>query len=108
MLGRCILWQVPVYAPGTANSATFLPLKISSVVFTCGPSAVITRNFASGSLSPVWIAIVSLPEFRSRFLDRAAGLHNIAGGETAVLAAPHQDVISPKSRHRRGRPARPR
>src|SRR3954447_1501814 len=58
MLGRCILWQVPVYAPGTANSATFLPLKISSVVLTCGPSAVITRNFASGSLSPTWIVIV--------------------------------------------------
>ena len=50
--GTCILWQVPVKAPGTANSATFLPLKISSVVFHAGPSDVITRNFASGSRSP--------------------------------------------------------
>ena len=48
-------------APGTANSATFLPLKISSVVLTCGPSAVITRNLASGSLSPTWIVIVNSP-----------------------------------------------
>src|SRR3954447_472822 len=107
MLGRCILWQVPVYAPGTANSATFLPLKMSSVVFTCGPSAVITRNFASGSLSPVWIAIVSLPENRSRFLDRAAALHNVAGragGEGGTL---HRYVISRRTRRRRGRPARP-
>src|SRR6266478_535980 len=61
MLGKCILWQVPVYAPGTANSATFLPLKISSVVFTCGPSAVITRNLASGNLSPTLIVIVNSP-----------------------------------------------
>src|SRR5262245_10321190 len=61
MLGRCILWHVPVYAPGTANSATFLPLKMSSVDLTCGPSAVITRNFASGSLSPTWIAIFNSP-----------------------------------------------
>ena len=40
-----MLVQTPVKAPGTANSATFLPLKISSVVFQAGPSAVITRNF---------------------------------------------------------------
>ena len=48
----CILWQVGVKAPGTANSATFLPLKTSSVVFHAGPSAVMTRNLASGSWSP--------------------------------------------------------
>ena len=36
-LGRCLLWQVGVKAPGTANSTTFLPLKISSVVFGPGP-----------------------------------------------------------------------
>src|SRR3954462_6660469 len=58
MLGKCILWQVPGEAPGTANSATFLPLKMASVDLTCGPSAVITRNFASGSLSPTLIVIV--------------------------------------------------
>src|SRR6202043_3917799 len=70
MLGRCILWQVPVEAPGTANSATFLPLKMSSVVLTCGPSAVITRNLASGSLSPTWMVIVNSPqEGGGRFLE---------------------------------------
>src|SRR5260370_23659360 len=68
MLGRWILWQVAVYAPGTANSVTFLPLKISSVVLTCGPSAVITRNFASGSLSPTWMVIVNSPWTVRRFL----------------------------------------
>ena len=49
----CRLLQVGVKAPGTANSATFLPLKMSSVVFgLLGPSAVITRNVALGNLSP--------------------------------------------------------
>src|SRR5688572_18986081 len=52
MVGMCCLWQVPVKAPGTANSATFFPLKISSVVFHAGPSAVVTRNLALGSRSP--------------------------------------------------------
>src|SRR5450631_661005 len=52
-LGMCMLVQVGVKAPGTANRATFLPLKISSVVLgLLGPSAVITRNVALGSLSP--------------------------------------------------------
>ena len=32
-LGMCRLMQVGVKAPGTANSATFLPLNTSSVVF---------------------------------------------------------------------------
>jgi hypothetical protein len=32
------------------------------VVLTCGPSAVMTRNFASGSLSPTWIVIVNSPD----------------------------------------------
>src|SRR5579862_1624599 len=51
-LGMCMLVQVGVNAPGTANSATFLPLKMSSVVFGLGPSAVMTRNVALGNLSP--------------------------------------------------------
>src|SRR5476651_1188213 len=51
-LGKCVLVQVGVKAPGTANRATFLPLKISSVVLGLGPSAVITRKVAVGSLSP--------------------------------------------------------
>src|SRR5215510_6741272 len=62
--GTCILWQVQVKAPGTANRATFLPLKISSVVFHAGPSDVITRNFVSGTRSPTlmgMILVLSLP-----------------------------------------------
>ena len=50
--GRCCLLHTPVKAPGTANSATFLPLKISSVVFQAGPSAAMTRNLVLGSRSP--------------------------------------------------------
>src|ERR1700690_1666962 len=57
-LGMCRLLQVGVKAPGTANSATFLPLKMSSVVFgLLGPSAVITRNVALGNLSPTLIGM---------------------------------------------------
>src|ERR1700728_3500517 len=56
--GRWLLLQVGVKAPGTANSTTRLPLNISSVVFTAGPSAPITRNFASGSRSPILIGMV--------------------------------------------------
>src|ERR1700692_2244299 len=52
-LGICMLVQVGVKAPGTANRATFLPLKMSSVVLgLLGPSAVMTRNVVVGSLSP--------------------------------------------------------
>ncbi len=54
----CRLLQVGVNAPGTANSTTFLPLKISSVVFgLLGPSAVMTRNVALGNLSPTLIGM---------------------------------------------------
>src|SRR5437588_7298551 len=52
IVGTCILWQVPVKAPGTANKATFLPLKMSSVVFHAGPSGDMTLNLALGSRSP--------------------------------------------------------
>src|SRR3978361_880706 len=34
---------------------------MSSVVLTCGPSAVITRNLASGSLSPTLMVMVNSP-----------------------------------------------
>ena len=47
----------------TANKATFLPLKMSSVVFgLLGPSAVMARNVALGNLSPtlMGIAVLSL------------------------------------------------
>src|SRR5664280_3545206 len=57
-LGMCMLVQVGVKAPGTANRATFLPLKMSSVVLgLLGPSAVMTRNVALGSLSPTLMGI---------------------------------------------------
>src|SRR6185437_2670775 len=57
-LGMCRLLQVGVKAPGTANSTTFLPLKMSSVVFgLLGPSAVCVRNVVLGNLSPTLIGI---------------------------------------------------
>ena len=56
-LGMCRFEHVGVKAPGTANSATFLPLNTSSVVFGLGPSPVMTRNVADGSLSPTLIAM---------------------------------------------------
>src|SRR6516225_1143948 len=77
--GTCILWQVPVKAPGTANNATFLPLKISSVVFHAGPSAVITRNFVSGSRTPTLIGMtvilsLQLKPQREHQISAAGGL----------------------------------
>src|ERR1700736_6592212 len=91
MLGRCILWQVPGEAPGTANSATFLPLKMSSVVLTCGPSAVITRNFASGSLSPTLMVIVVSPwDVRGCLRAFRGGLETLSRTRCSVLHAAPQ------------------
>src|SRR5579859_4635937 len=50
--GRCLAEQVGVNAPGSANSATFLPPKNSSVVTGLGPSAVARVRVTLGSLSP--------------------------------------------------------
>src|SRR5580698_9435305 len=61
--GRCLALQVGVKAPGTANSTTFFPLKISSVDTSFGPSAVAIISFIDGIVSPTLIAMVfSLPE----------------------------------------------
>ena len=70
MLGMCILWQVPVKAPGTANSATFLPLNTSSVLFQAGPSPAITRNFPSGILSPTLIVMSCSLKLLSQIVHR--------------------------------------
>ncbi len=43
--------------PGTANSATFLPLNTSAVDLPVGPSGPMTVNFASGSWSPTLIVM---------------------------------------------------
>src|SRR6185295_15005129 len=56
--GRWALLQVGVKAPGTANSTTFLPLKMSSVVFGFGPSAVITVKLALGMRSPTLMVMI--------------------------------------------------
>src|SRR5262245_57257625 len=77
--GTCILWQVLVKAPGTANSATFLPLKISSVVFHAGPSAVITRNFASGNRSPTLMGMMVILSFLIEAWNRAAPAVQLRG-----------------------------
>ena len=60
--GRWRAEQVGVKAPGTANSATFLPAKISSVVIGLGPSAVPAEKVAAGSLSPTLMVMVCLPD----------------------------------------------
>src|SRR4051794_28373070 len=93
MLGRCILWQGPVEAPGTPNSAPFLPVKMSSVVLTCGPSPVMTRNWACGSLSPTLIVIeLLLP------LDGSCAWRTtlFGGPETATARNVHVSVIAHK------------
>src|SRR5208282_559903 len=55
--GRCLAEQVGVKAPGSANSTTFLPLNISSVVMSLMPSAVMCLSLTEGILSPTLIAI---------------------------------------------------
>src|ERR1700690_2238254 len=61
--GKCLALQVGVKAPGTANSTTFLPLNISSVATSFGPSAVAIISFIDGIASPTLIVMVfSLPE----------------------------------------------
>ena len=53
--GRCLALQVGVKAPGTAKSATRLPLKRSSVEISCGPEAVAVISFIDAMVSPTWI-----------------------------------------------------
>ena len=52
--GRWRAEQVGVKAPGTANRATVLPAKISSVVTGRGPSSVARVRLAEGMRSPIW------------------------------------------------------
>src|SRR6516162_3546965 len=88
--GTCILWQVLVKAPGTANSATFLPLKMSSVLFHAGPSDVITRNFAWGSRSPTLMGMVLFLSLAVELvLSLAVPIADPAAGPTrAQISAP--------------------
>src|SRR5689334_25077882 len=58
--GRWRAEQVGVNAPGTANSATRLPLKNSPLVVGLGPSAVATVSGTSGRGSPTWMVIIYL------------------------------------------------
>ena len=58
--GRCLALQVGVNAPGTANSTTFLPLKMSSVETSFGPSGVAIISFMDGIVSPTLIVMGSL------------------------------------------------
>src|SRR6185437_13264252 len=92
-LGMCRLVQVGVKAPGTANSATFLPLNTSSVVFGLGPSDVITRKVALGSLSPTLMGMGSslwLRAFlRSGYLRFRAHLVEAGRDFVGLLAFDH-------------------
>src|SRR5580704_8867198 len=64
--GRCFWLQVGVKAPGTANSTTFLPLKMSSVDTSLGPSDVAIISFIDGIVSPTLIVMVLLLPERDR------------------------------------------
>src|SRR6185437_10207133 len=59
--GRCLAEQVGVNAPGSAKSATFLPLKSSSAPIGLGPSGVASVTVTLGSLSPTLMVIRRLP-----------------------------------------------
>ena len=60
-LGTWALWQVGVYAPGTAKITTLRPAVRSPRLTSSGPSAPNRIRFASGSLSPVDMVMVFLP-----------------------------------------------
>src|SRR5689334_17934509 len=58
--GTCLALQVGVNAPGSAKATTFLPgAKSSSVVMGLGPSGLIIRSVALGTLSPTLAIVVS-------------------------------------------------
>jgi hypothetical protein len=63
--------QVGVNAPGTENSATFLPLKKSLDWIASGPLSVAFISLTSGSLSPT--AMVMRGSFPER-VESLAGL----------------------------------
>src|SRR5262249_47270358 len=88
--GTCILWQGVVKAPGTANSATFLALKMSSGLFHAGPSGVITRNFAWGSRTPTLMGMVLFLSLAVELvLSLAVPIADPAAGPTrAQISAP--------------------
>src|SRR4051794_19479254 len=82
--GKCLALQVGVKAPGTANSTTFLPLKMSSVEVSFGPSGVAIISFIDGIVSPTLIVMTLLvPQIRCRCEPAAAG----SGRLLAVLRA---------------------
>ena len=68
--GRCLALQVGVKAPGTAKRTTFLPLKISSVEISFGPSAVATISFMDGIVSPTLIVMGTLLSARVSRMSR--------------------------------------
>ena len=59
--GRCAMEQPGVNAPGSANSTTFLPLKMSSVEMLTGPSGPMVPSLHSGILSPVLMVMSVSP-----------------------------------------------
>jgi hypothetical protein len=67
---------------------------MSSVLLTWTPSAVITRNLASGSLSPTLIVIVTSPQMMRMFGRAAYFAHNIRKlTETATGRPVHRSVM---------------
>src|SRR5262245_49505835 len=69
--GMCFRWQVGVNAPGTANSTTRFPRKISATLRFSGPLAPMVTKVASGSRSPILIDM----DFLSRSADDQRPYH---------------------------------
>jgi len=109
MLGKCILvGRWPVEAAGHRNSATVLPLNISSVVMPAGPSAVITlRNFVRAVVANLEV-IAILPELCGVLNRTGSGTQYFSATSTAMASGFTAYIISPKSRRSRKKHALPR
>src|SRR3978361_1639674 len=91
--GKCLALQVGVKAPGTANSTTFLPLKMSSVDTSFGPSGVAIISFIDGIVSPTLIVMVFLLPERDRPAMGPPGDHGPT--PSPPLNASHDPWIGP-------------
>src|ERR1700761_4341802 len=88
--GRCLALQVGVNAPGTAKRTTFLPLKISSVEISFGPSGVATISFMDGIVSPTLIVMNYFSH---------TGFRSVAGRDRFRLLAVHGREVTPAPMH---------
>src|SRR5580704_5458737 len=95
-LGRWRAEQVGVKAPGTANRATVLPPKSSSVLIGLGPSGPNWVRLADGTLSPTLIVMgaVSWGRDQVTHIDRSGVCANPPHGIGGLKAASAHPIIS--------------